>query len=393
MQKRLSDSFYNWLVDLRRFFHQIPELQYQEEKTGAKICEILESFELPFHTNIGKTGIVAKVKAENKGPVIAFRADMDALPLTEKNDTPYKSRHPGMMHACGHDAHITIALGVIRRLLESEWPRKGSGEILFIFQPAEEGGAGAKAMLDSGFFDEYPVKAVFAGHVHPDLPVGSVGISPKTANAATTTIKIRLKGKGGHGAYPHQCNDPIVAGAHLITQIQSLISRNLPPLESAVLTIGSFRSGTASNIIPEDAFLEGTLRTFRPEVKELILKRLNEIVNGTQRAFDISAILDATEGYPMLINHPELVNHVRTCAEEILEPASTHIRNPSMGAEDFAYFSEKWGGVMADLGCHDPATEFLYGLHSPHFDMDERVLEVGTRLFGHVLTRYLETRK
>ncbi len=388
--ERLSESFYNWLAELRRAFHRCPELQYKEEKTAAMIAQVLESLGIPFQTGIGGTGIVATLEAQQKGPTAAFRADMDALPIEEANNVPYKSEIKGRMHACGHDAHITIALGIIKWLTqEQDWIRKGSGRILFIFQPAEEGGAGAKAMLDSGFFDAEPVEAVFAGHVYPDLPAGHAGIAAEISNAATNTLRIRLKGKGGHGAYPHQCKDPIVAGAWLVTQLQTIISRNLPPLESAVLTIGQFHAGTASNIIPEEVFLEGTLRTLTTDIRSLMIQRIEETVRGLETGFGISADLDIIEGYPSLVNHPELVSHIRACAAELLGPDCVHIRKPSMGAEDFAYFCQRWGGVMVNIGCHNPKEGFRYGLHSPHFDIDESVLETGTLLFGHALIRYI----
>jgi len=391
MSDKLPSSFYDWLVDLRRQFHQFPELQYEEKKTSAKICEVLENIGVPFQKGIGETGLVARVSARRKGPVIAFRADMDALPLEEDNELPYKSRHQGIMHACGHDAHITIGLGIIRWLVENRWTEKGAGEILFIFQPAEEGGAGAKAMLDSGFFDSELVKAIFAGHVYPNFPVGDVAIGHGVSQASTTEIRIRLMGKGGHGAWPHQCNDPIVAGAYLVTQLQTLVSRNLPPLESAVLTIGSFHAGTASNIIPREAVLEGTLRTLNETVRENMAKRIRQVVGGVERVFDISAELDLRDGYPMMENHPELSKYAEACARDILGPGHVRQGVPSMGAEDFSYFCRKWGGVMVSLGCHDPQKEFCHGLHSPHFNLDERVLDVGVRLFSRILTTYLET--
>lgn len=391
MLNQLPKSFFDWLIDLRRKFHQFPELQYQEEKTAARICEVLKELRVPFQPNVGKTGIVARLSAAKAGRTIAFRADMDALPLDEANNVPYKSKHPGVMHACGHDAHITIALGIIRWLVENDWIQNGAGEILFIFQPAEEGGAGAKAMLDSGIFDAESVSAVFAGHVYPAIPVGHIGIAPKISNSAVNTLSVRLKGKGGHGAYPHQCKDPIVAGSYLVSQLQTLISRNLPPLESAVITIGAFHAGTAPNIIPEEALLKGTLRTFMPEIREQMAKRIEDVVKGTEISFGVSAVLENIEGYPVLMNDPELVKHMNACAEEVLGAGCIHPQPPSMGAEDFAYFCEQWGGIMVDLGCHDPQKGFQYGLHSPHFDIDERVLDVGTRLFGHALIRYLET--
>ncbi|QTA88402.1 M20 metallopeptidase family protein [Desulfonema magnum] len=390
MPHKLSASFHQWLVELRRQFHQFPELRYEEEKTAIRICDTLKSFNIPFQTQVGKTGVVARVRAKHDGPVVAFRADMDALPLDEANDVSYKSRCQGLMHACGHDAHMTIALGVIRWLLENDWPQKGAGEILFIFQPAEEGGAGARAMLDSGVFDKEPVQAIFAGHVFPDLPVGDVGIVPGMAHAAVDTVTIHLKGKGGHGAYPHQCKDPIVAGSCLVTQIQTLISRDLPPLENAVFTIGKFHSGTASNIIPEQAVLEGTLRTLNPGVRENILKRLEKLLKGLEISFDISATTEVTEGYPVVLNHPELASYMETSARELLGTDHVHIRKPSMGAEDFAYFCQTWKGIMINIGCRDPQKEFQHGLHSPYFNIDENVLDVGTWFFGHILTQYIE---
>jgi amidohydrolase len=310
--------------------------------------------------------------------------------LEEAHEAPYKSEHHGCMHACGHDGHMTIALGVIRWMLERNWPQKGAGEILFIFQPAEEGGAGAKAMLNTGIFDSLPVEAAFAGHLYPELAAGDIGIAPKISNAATDTFTIRLQGKGGHGAHPHQCKDPIVAGAHLVTQLQTLISRELPPLDSAVLTIGRFEAGTASNIIPEEAFLEGTLRTLIPEIREKIIVRFQQMAKGVEVSHDVTATLQITPGYPVLVNDPLLVKHTQDVAAEVLGGDHVHSLRPRMGAEDFAYFCNKWGGIMVGLGCHDPNKGMQHGLHSPYFDFDETVLDIGTRLFGQVLKRYLE---
>jgi amidohydrolase len=390
MPERLPRGFFDWLVELRRWFHQYPEPAYREEKTAAKICRELTSLGVPFQSGVGKTGVVAYLSAERSGPVVAFRADMDALPLVEANDFSYRSKHRGFMHACGHDGHMTIALGVIRLLTEQAWRQKGSGKILFIFQPAEEGGAGAKAMLDSGIFDAEPVAAVFAGHLYPELAAGDIGIAPDISNAAADTIKIRIKGKGGHGAHPHQCKDPIVAGAHLVTQLQTLVSRKLPPLDSAVLSIGRFEAGTASNIIPEQAFLEGTLRTLNSDTRKKMHLRIEALLQGLDLSFNVSSRLDIVPGYPVLVNDAGLVKLAHNVAEEVLGPGHAHIRQPRMGAEDFAYFCKKWGGVMVGLGCHDPRKGMQYGLHSPHFDFDETVLDVGTRLFGTLLRRALE---
>ena len=382
--------FHDWLVGLRRDLHQIPELGYQEHKTAAKICRVLDQLEVPYQTAVGKTGVVARLKAETGGPLVAYRADMDALPLEEAHDVAHKSRHKGLMHACGHDGHVTVALGIIRWLKEREWPREGRGEIIFFFQPAEEGGAGAKAMLDTGLFDREPVKAIFAGHMNPELPVGRVELIYGTAHAATNTIGIRIRGKGGHGAAPHLCIDPIIAGAHLLTQLQTFTSRSLCPLDSAVLTIGEFHAGTAENIIPEEAHLKGTLRTLTPEVRRQAIRRIEQMVGSLDLAFGVTTTLKNIEGYPAHINDSAMVDHLKNCVNEVLGADAAYIARPRMGAEDFAYFCQKWPGAMVGLGCHDPAKGFEFALHSPHFDMDERVLDVGVHLFGHALIQFIE---
>lgn len=384
-------NFHEWLVDLRRQFHQIPELCYKEEKTAAKICHVLEQMNIPYQKGVGGTGVVAKLKAERDGPVVAYRADMDALPLVEANDVSYRSQHKGVMHACGHDGHMTIALGIIRWLMEKNWPQTGCGQILFFLQPAEEGGAGAKAMIDTGLFDQEPVKAILAGHVNPELPVGKVELISGTAHAATTEFHIRIKGKGGHGAAPHLCIDPIMAGAYLVTQLQGIVSRNLSPLDSAVVTIGEFHAGTTTNIIPEDANLTGTVRTLSPSVQTQTIRRIEEIVKSLNLAFGASAVMENIEGYPVQVNDPGMIEFMKSCVKDVLGTEGIFLGNPRMGGEDFAYFCEKWPGVMIGLGCHDPAKGFQFALHSPHFEMDERVLDVGVQLFGHALVQCLET--
>jgi amidohydrolase len=379
---------HDWLVGLRRHFHQFPELAYREEKTAAKIAEVLRDLGVPFKDRIGKTGVVATLSAQRPGPILAMRADMDALPLEEQNDVPYKSRKPGVMHACGHDAHVTVMLGVLRSLAEAGWIENGAGKILFIFQPAEEGGAGARAMIESGFLDSEPVSAIFAGHVQPELTVGQIGFSPDVSNAASDNISIRLTGKGGHGAQPQRCVDPIVAGAYLITQLQTIVSRSIAPIDSTVLTFGSFHAGTARNIIPQMAVLEGTLRTIKPEVRERVLGRLEEMMKGIELAHGVKADLHTSVGYPLLVNDPHLVHYVEEQTKELFGGSSVHRAAPRMGSEDFAFFLQRFPGILIGLGCSDPEKGLAHGLHSPHFDLDERVLDVGVRLFTHLLTSF-----
>jgi amidohydrolase len=380
--------FQEWLVGLRRDFHQFPELAYMEEKTAAKIVEVLRNLGVPVRDKIGKTGVIASLSSQKPGPTVAMRADMDALPLEEQNDVPYRSKHPGVMHACGHDAHIAIMLGVVRFLVEEGWPEQGSGKVPFLFQPAEEGGAGARAMLKTGILDSEAIEAIFAGHMHPELPVGHIGVAPEVSNAASDNINIRLIGRGGHGAQPQACVDPIVAGAYFITQLQSIISRSIAPIDSAVLTIGSFHAGTARNIIPQEAALIGTLRTLNPEVRERVLGRLHEMLKGLEVAFQIVAELQTSVGYPLLVNDPHLVRFVEVLGKEVLGDGCVHRGLPRLGSEDFAFFLRKFPGILIRVGCSDPEKGTAHGLHSPYFDLDERVLDVGVRLFTHLLGSY-----
>jgi amidohydrolase len=390
MIERLSPPFSDWLVDLWRELHQIPELKFREEKTAAKISAVLDSLGVPYQKAIAKTGIVARLKGKAKGPTVAFRADMDALPLEEDPSLPFRSRHEGCMHACGHDAHMTIGLGIIRHLVDSGWLQTGVGEILFFFQPAEEEGAGAKVMLDTGLFDDEPVQAIFAGHMDPEFPVGDVTVVPGTACAATNTLRFRIKGTGGHGAAPHLTRDPIVAGSHLVTQLQTIVSRRTNPLDSAVLTIGEFHAGTASNIIPKEAVLVGTLRALDEGVRQSVLDSIEAMVKGLESTFGVSVACENIEGYPVMVNDRDLAAFMEACVKECL--GETHFTQdlPTMGAEDFGYFTRKWPGVMVGIGCHDPKKGFEHGLHSPYFRLDERALDVGVRLFVHALTKHLK---
>jgi amidohydrolase len=285
---------------------------------------------------------------------------------------------------------MTVALGVIRWLLDTDWPLAGRGRILFFFQPAEEGGAGALAMLQGGILEKesQPVRAIFAGHLHPELPVGRIGLTPGISNAACDTFSIRLTGRGGHGAHPDLCVDPIVAGAFLVTQLQTIISRSVSPIESAVVTIGRFHGGTAHNIIPHEAYLEGTLRTLNTETRTLVVQRLEDLLKGAEIAHGVRAELKIDPGYPPVVNDPKILEYVLARARKLLGEDGVRLEPPSMGAEDFAYFLQKIPGALIRLGCHNPGGGFTHGLHSPYFNFDEDVLDVGVRLFVDLLTHY-----
>ena len=389
MRFEISDELNRWLVATRRRFHRIPEPGYKEQKTAAAICGILDELNLPYQREIGITCVVAHLRGARPGPAVAFRADMDGLPIEENSDLPFQSEHAGFMHACGHDGHVAIGLGILRLLCEEKWSKQGSGEIVCIFQPAEEGGAGAKAMLDTGIFDDTPIGAAFSVHMEPSLPAGHIGLIPGPAHAATDEIAIRITGKGGHGAHPDQCRDPIVAAAHLITQLQTVVSRTIDPLEGAALTIGQIHGGSAHNVIPETVFMQGTLRTLSPAVRETAVARIEHVVHGNAAAFGVSADLECIPGYPVMVNYPGPLYLARHCATNQLGTDRVHTLRPSMGGEDFAYFADRWKGMQLQLGCHDPGQGFTHGLHSPHFVMDERALATGVGLMAHILTEYL----
>lgn len=386
MLSSLLTPYHEWLVQLRRHFHRFPELAYEEEQTAAKIGEVLKDLGVSFRAGVGGTGVVARLEGGMAGPTVAMRADMDALPLAELNAVPYRSTRPGVMHACGHDGHVTMALGTIRMLLENGWRSNGRGNIFFFFQPAEEGGGGAKAMIESGILESERVEAIFAPHVNPEVPAGHIGMALDVTNAASDNFVVRLVGKGGHAAHPDLCADAIVAGAFLVAQLQTIVSRNVSPLDSTVITVGSFQAGTASNIIPEMAVLQGTVRTLRPQIRDMVLNRLREIVAGCGEIYRVADDLALTPGYPLVVNDTRLVRWVRDAAQRLLGAEAVHIELPSMGAEDFGCFLEKCPGVLIRIGCRNPEEEFRYGLHSPHFDMDERALDVGVRLFTLLLS-------
>lgn len=384
----LNREFQSWLRGLRRHFHRFPELRYEEKETASKIQQTLAEWEIPFQGEIGGTGVVAFLSASKPGPVVALRADMDALPLVEASRKDYRSCRTGVMHACGHDGHMAIALGVARWLKQSGWEASGSGKVLFFFQPAEEGGAGAKAMIDTGVLDREAPDVIFAGHLHPELPVGHLGVSAEVSNAACDNFSLRIEGHGGHGAHPDLCRDPIVAGCHLVTMLQTVVSRSIPPQDSAVLSVGCFHAGTASNIIPQEARIEGTLRTLSDKIRETAIGRLEGLVSGLERSFDVRADLQIIPGYPRVVNDPGVVAYVKERAEGMAGGLTVHLEPASMGAEDFAYFLQRVPGALVRLGCHDPQEGFSHGLHSPFFDFDERVLDLGVAFFVDLLTHY-----
>ncbi len=378
----------DWLVEIRRTIHMHPELGFEEVETSQLVAQWLEKFGLEVKTGIAKTGVVGLLRGGQPGKTVAIRADMDALPIEEANEVPYRSQVKGKMHACGHDAHTTILLGVARFF--SSLRDQIKGNIKWIFQPAEEGGGGGKVMAEAGVLEDPKVDAIFGAHVYPDLNIGQVGIHEREGLAATDRFIIKLLGKGGHGAYPHLCKDPILAAGHMITQIHSIVSRNVPPLESAVITIGKVSGGTAFNIIPDEVELIGTVRSLTPQVREILKNRLEEEVQGVARSFGIDYHFTFDYGYPALINDPPMSRLVASVCTRAIGQENVIYVKPSMGGEDFAYYLQKVPGAFFRLGCRNEKKGIVQTFHNANFNIDEDVLPFGVEVFVRIIDEFLE---
>ena len=378
----------DWLVDIRRTIHKHPELGFEEVETSKLISEWLQKFGLDVKRGMAKTGVVGLLKGRKPGKTVAIRADMDALPMDEANRVPYASQIKGKMHACGHDAHVTILLGVAKFF--SSIPDQMKGNIKWIFQPAEEGGGGGRIMVEEGVLENPKVDAIFGAHVFPLLPVGKVGIYEREGLAAADRFTIKIIGKGGHAASPHVSKDPILAAGHLITQIHSIVSRNVNPLESGVITIGKVSAGTASNIIPDEVELIGTVRSLNPQVREELKSRIDQVTQGVARSFSMDYRFDFEYGYPVLINNSEMSKLVASACSRGIGKENVEVLKPSMGGEDFAYYLEKVPGSFFRLGCRNEGKGIVHPYHSSLFDVDEEVLPFGVEMFIRIIDQYLE---
>jgi hippurate hydrolase len=360
----------------RRDIHQHPELLYDVHRTAAFVADRLREFGCDeVATGLGRTGVVGVIKGRKSAGngdlrVIGLRADMDALPIVEATDLPYASRNPGLMHACGHDGHTAMLLGAARYLAET---RNFAGDAVVIFQPAEEGGAGAAAMIKDGLMDRFGIEQVYGMHNGPGLPVGSFAIRTGPLMAATDAIDIRIEGLGGHAARPHKCIDSVLVGAQLITGLQSIVSRTVDPLDSAVLSICEFHAGNARNVIPQTAELRGTVRTLTAEVRELVEKRVREVVAGVAQMTGAKIDLVYERGYPVTVNHASQTDIATKVAKEIAGDGNVHEMPPMMGAEDFSYMLEARPGAFIFCGNGNSA-----GLHHPAYNFDDEAIVFGT---------------
>jgi amidohydrolase len=370
---RIAD-LHREIIGWRHDLHAHPELMYDVHRTAASVAEKLKSFGCDeVVTGIGRTGVVGVIRGRKEAPdqVIGLRADMDALPIEEATGLSYKSTVPGKMHACGHDGHTAMLLGAAKYLADT---RNFAGTAVVIFQPAEEGGAGGKAMLDDGMMDRFGIKQIYGMHNYPGMPVGQFGIRPGPIMAATDTIVIEIEGRGGHAARPHLTVDAVVVGSQIISNAQAIVSRNVSPLKSAVISIPMFRAGNAENVLPQTVALRGTVRTFDPEVRELIRKRLKELVEGIAMAHGAKATLNFVPGYPVLDNHPDETDFAASVAKEVAggDRVDTDLP-PMMGGEDFAFMLQARPGAFIWVGNGDSA-----GLHHPEYNFNDEAIPYGT---------------
>ncbi len=379
-----SDYIARWhdeFTAIRRDLHAHPELGFEEERTAGVVAEQLAALGIEHHTGIGKTGIVAVVhgkgsgRGDHGGRSVGLRADMDALPIHEENEFAHKSRYEGRMHGCGHDGHTTMLLAATKYLAET---RNFDGTVYCIFQPGEEGYAGAKAMIADGLFERFPAEQVYALHNWPGLPPGRIGITPGPAMAAADRIEITIDGKGGHGAHPHAAIDPVLVAGHIITAAQSIVSRNVSPIDTAVVSLCAMHAGHpgAMSVIPAHAKLVGTVRTFRPATQDMIEKRLNDLVQSIAAAFGARATLHYERVYPATINHDREAMFAADVAETLVGRDNV-IRNldPSMGAEDFSFMLQAKPGAFARLG--QGGADGGCFLHNSTYDFNDAVIPLG----------------
>ncbi len=393
------------LVQWRRDFHRFPELGFQEKRTSSAIAEKLTAWGISHQTGLAETGIVATIigtkqdldqrlikgtpKTKKSGKVFAIRADMDALPIQEENIVSYRSQIDGLMHACGHDGHTAIALGTAKYLWEHR--DRFFGTVKIIFQPAEEGPGGAKPMIAAGVLENPQVDAMIGLHLWNSLPLGTVGVRAGALMAATEYFHCKIIGRGGHGALPHQTIDSILVAAQVINTIHTIVSRNITPLESAVISIGEFHAGTATNIIADSAQISGTVRFFNPEVGIKLALRLEEAIAGVCAAHGATYDLKYTKLYPPVINDQAIAELVRSVAETVIEtPAGIVPECQTMGGEDMSFFLEAVPGCYFFLGSANPDKGLAYPHHHPRFNFDETVLATGVEIFTRCVEKFLD---
>jgi len=369
----------------RRDFHQHPELRFEEHRTAARVAELLRSWGLEVQTGIATTGVVATLRAGSGRRSIGLRADMDALPMTEATGLPYASQTPGKMHACGHDGHTSMLLGAAKYLAET---KNFDGTVHFIFQPGEEGGAGARVMMEEGLFTRFPCDSVYGLHNDPTLPLGEADIRDDVMMAASDRFFITIRGQGGHASRPHACLDPIVVGAQIVTALQTIVARRVDPLESAVISVTQFHSGSAENVIPDEAMLLGTVRTMAPGVQDLVEAAMRRVVETTAAAHDLTAEFTYRRGYPPTVNHAEQARRAARAAETVLGGRVHRDKPPVMGGEDFSFMLLDRPGAYIKLG-QAAGAKGAHEVHTVQYDFNDDLLPVGASFFATLVEQEL----
>lgn len=377
------------LVEWRRQIHQKPELGFQEKITAEFISQKLQNWGIEHQVGIAQTGIVAIIKGEKSthGKVLAIRADMDALPIQELNEVPYCSQRDGIMHACGHDGHTAIALGTAYYLHQHR--QELNGTVKIIFQPAEEGPGGAKPMIAAGVLNNPDVDAIIGLHLWNNLPLGTVGVRPGALMAAVELFRCTIFGKGGHGAIPHQTVDSLVVAAQIVSALQTIVSRNINPLDSAVVTVGELHAGTAVNVIADTAKMGGTVRYFNPDLAGFFKERIEKIIAGICQSHGANYDLDYIHLYPPVINDADIAALVRSVAQEVIEiPIGVFSECQTMGGEDMSFFLQEVPGCYFFLGSANAEKKLDYPHHHPRFDFDETALPIGVEMFVRCVEKF-----
>lgn len=378
----MSDRDFKRLQSIRRDIHMHPELAFQEHRTADVICRELDRLKIPYRTGLATTGVVARLEGKAPGPVVAIRADMDALPVEEKTGLSFSSRNKGLMHACGHDGHIAILLGAAGML--AKYP-PDEGAVVFIFQPAEESGGGAEKLVSLGVLDG--VEMIFAGHIDRHYDVGQIAIRADVETSYTDEIDIHIGGKGGHAAYPHETVDAVVVASLFVVALQNIISRSVSPINPTVISIGALNAGSAYNVIADEATLKGTIRNTDGETRRHVIDKIQRTASALSALHDADIKVTVSEGYPPVINHPECRELARRCAVELLgEKDVLSLYKPSLGGEDFAYYVREIPGCFVRLGSVGPDTPKA-AMHSSYYDFDEEVIRKGAVYFSRLAVR------
>ncbi|HKX93975.1 MAG TPA: M20 aminoacylase family protein [Methylibium sp.] len=377
---------------IRRDLHAHPELCFEERRTADVIAATLEGWGIPVHRGLGKTGVVGIVKNGNSPRAVGLRADIDALPITERNQFAHASRHPGKMHACGHDGHTAMLLAAAKHLAKH---RHFDGTVYLVFQPAEEGGGGAREMIKDGLFERFPMEAMFGAHNWPGLAVGQFAVKSGPVFASSNEFRITIRGKGSHGAMPHLGIDPVPAACQMVQAFQTIITRNKRPIDTGVISVTMIHTGEATNVVPESCVLEGTVRTFTTEVLDLIERRMRTVAEQTCAAFEAACEFEFSRNYPPTINHPAETAFAQRVMAEVVGAENVLEFEPTMGAEDFSYFLQAKPGCYFVIGNGDGAhREGGHGLgpcmlHNPSYDFNDELIPLGATLWVRLAEAWL----